>query len=52
MFEKALLEPGFCELYAEFSKRLQTELPEFMVGTVAIILDSLRGWRPESSELE
>jgi hypothetical protein len=31
VFEKALLEPGFCELYAEFSKNLQTQLPEFLV---------------------
>lgn len=34
VFEKALLEPGFCELYAEFSKNLQTQLPEFLVRTL------------------
>jgi hypothetical protein len=34
VFEKALLEPGFCELYAEFSKNLQTQLPEFLVRSL------------------
>jgi len=36
IFDKALLEPTFCELYAQFCKELSKELPQFEQDGVTI----------------